>query len=45
MEVCFGAWIRSSMVVIDHYNEETVKDVLDRGFCCIYDYPKTKMGE
>ncbi|MGS0526943.1 hypothetical protein ACU8V7_19160 [Zobellia nedashkovskayae] len=37
-------WI-PSQVVIDHNNEETVKDVLDRGFIAAFTiYPKTKMG-
>jgi predicted metal-dependent TIM-barrel fold hydrolase len=32
-------------VVIDHNNEETVKEVLDRGFWAAFTiYPKTKMG-
>jgi predicted metal-dependent TIM-barrel fold hydrolase len=33
------------MVVIDHNNEETVQEVLDRGFWAAFTiYPKTKMG-
>ena len=32
-------------VIIDHNNEETVKDVLDKGFIAAFTiYPKTKMG-
>ena len=32
-------------MVIDHNNEETVKEVLDRGFWAAFTiYPKTKMG-
>jgi uncharacterized protein len=32
-------------VVIDHNNEETVREVLDRGFWAAFTiYPKTKMG-
>jgi len=31
--------------VIDHNNEETVRDVLDRGFFAAFSiYPQTKMG-
>jgi predicted metal-dependent TIM-barrel fold hydrolase len=34
-----------SMVVIDHNNEETVREVLDRGYWAAFTiYPKTKMG-
>lgn len=34
-----------AMVVVDHNNEETVKDVLDRGFWAAFTiYPFTKMG-
>jgi predicted metal-dependent TIM-barrel fold hydrolase len=33
------------MAVIDHNNEETVKEVLDRGFWAGFTiYPHTKMG-
>lgn len=32
-------------VIIDHNNEETCKEVLDRGYWCAFTiYPKTKMG-
>ncbi|WP_224483208.1 TatD family hydrolase [Robertkochia aurantiaca] len=45
MEVCLEHGLDPSMVVIDHNNEETVKDVLDRGFHAAFTiYPKTKMG-
>ncbi len=45
MEVCLEHGLDPSMVVIDHNNEETVKDVLDRGFIAAFTiYPKTKMG-
>ncbi len=45
MEVILEHGIDPSMVVIDHNNEETVKDVLDRGFWAGFTiYPKTKMG-
>ena len=36
---------RSGAVVIDHNNEETVQEVLDRGFWAAFTiYPNTKMG-
>ncbi len=45
MEVCLEHGLDPSKVVIDHNNEETVKDVLDRGFIAAFTiYPKTKMG-
>lgn len=45
MEVCLEHGLDPSMVVIDHNNEETVRDVLDRGFNAAFTiYPKTKMG-
>ncbi|MFD2101516.1 TatD family hydrolase [Flagellimonas iocasae] len=45
MEVCLEHGLDPGMVVIDHNNEETVKDVLDRGFVAAFTiYPKTKMG-
>jgi predicted metal-dependent TIM-barrel fold hydrolase len=45
MEVCLEHGIDPSMVVIDHNNEETVQDVLDRGFWAAFSiYPSTKMG-
>ena len=31
--------------MIDHNNEETIRDVLDRGYWCAFSiYPQTKMG-
>lgn len=37
--------LKSSTVIIDHNNEETVKEVLDRGFWAAFTiYPYTKMG-
>lgn len=37
--------VSPSMVVIDHNNEETVQEVLDRGYWAAFTiYPKTKMG-
>jgi predicted metal-dependent TIM-barrel fold hydrolase len=45
MEICLEHMIDPSWVVIDHNNEETVKDVLDRGFWAAFTiYPHTKMG-
>ncbi len=45
MEVCIEHGISPSMVIVDHNNEETVKDVLDRGFWAAFTiYPSTKMG-
>jgi predicted metal-dependent TIM-barrel fold hydrolase len=45
MEVCLEHKIDPSWVVIDHNNEETVKDVLDQGFWAAFTiYPNTKMG-
>ncbi len=45
MDVCMEHGIPPSKVVIDHNNEETCKEVLDRGFWAAFTiYPKTKMG-
>lgn len=45
MEVCLEHGIDPAKVIVDHNNEETVKDVLDRGFWAAFTiYPKTKMG-
>ncbi len=45
MEVCLEHGLDPSNVVIDHNNEETVQEVLDRGFIAAFTiYPKTKMG-
>lgn len=45
MEVCVEHGLDPSNVVIDHNNEETVQEVLDRGFIAAFTiYPKTKMG-
>lgn len=45
MDVCEEHGLDPSMVVIDHNNEETVKEVLDRGFWAAFTiYPNTKMG-
>lgn len=45
MEVCVEHGLDPSNVIIDHNNEETVQEVLDRGFIAAFTiYPKTKMG-
>lgn len=45
MDVLEEHQIDPSKVVIDHNNEETVKEVLDRGFWAAFTiYPRTKMG-
>ena len=45
MDLCDEHGLDPSMVVIDHNNEETVKETLDRGFWAAFTiYPKTKMG-
>lgn len=45
MEVCLEHGLDPSTVIIDHNNEETVQEVLDRGFIAAFTiYPKTKMG-
>jgi predicted metal-dependent TIM-barrel fold hydrolase len=45
MEVAMEMGVAPNSVVIDHNNEETVKDVLDRGFWAAFTiYPNTKMG-
>ena len=45
MSVCLEHGLDPAMVVVDHNNEETVKEVLDRGFWAAFTvYPHTKMG-
>ena len=45
MDRCIEHGLDPSRVIIDHNNEETVKEVLDRGFWAAFTlYPKTKMG-
>ncbi len=45
MDVIEEHGIPPHLVVIDHNNEETVREVLDRGFWAAFTiYPKTKMG-
>ena len=46
MDVIEEMGVQPHMVVIDHNNEETVKEVLDRGYWAAFTiYPKTKMGK
>ena len=45
MDVCLEHGLDPGNVIIDHNNEETVQEVLDRGFIAAFTiYPKTKMG-
>ncbi len=45
MDVCEEHGLDPSMVVVDHNNEETVEEVLDRGYWAAFSiYPSTKMG-
>jgi uncharacterized protein len=45
MDVCVEHGLDPASVIIDHNNEETVQDVLDRGFWAAFTiYPNTKMG-
>ncbi|MDB9528023.1 TatD family hydrolase [Oscillatoria sp. CS-180] len=45
MDICLEHGLDPLQVVIDHANEETVAEVLDRGFWCAFSiYPNTKMG-
>lgn len=45
MDVCVEHGLDPGHVVIDHNNEETVHETLDRGFWAAFTiYPKTKMG-
>ncbi len=45
MDVIEDVGISPSRVIIDHNNEETVKEVLDRGYWTAFSiYPSTKMG-
>ena len=44
MDVLEDVGVSPSKVVIDHNNEETVKEVLDRGYWCAFTiYPHTKL--
>lgn len=45
MDVAIEMGLPPSKVIIDHNNEETVREVLDRGFWAAFTiYPNTKMG-
>ena len=45
MDVCVEHGLAPSKVVVDHTNEETVAETLDRGFWAAFSiYPTTKMG-
>jgi hypothetical protein len=45
MDVCEEHGMDPSMVIVDHNNEETVQETLDRGFWAAFSiYPSTKMG-
>ena len=45
MDRCIEHGLEPSRVIIDHNNEETVQEVLDRGFWAAFTlYPQTKMG-
>jgi len=45
MDVCAEHGLDPAMVVIDHNNEETVEETLERGFWAGFSiYPSTKMG-
>jgi predicted metal-dependent TIM-barrel fold hydrolase len=46
MDICREHGIAPSQVVIDHNNEETVAEVLERGYWAAFSiYPSTKMGD
>lgn len=45
MDIAVEHGLNPAMVIVDHNNEETVKEVLDRGFWAAFTiYPFTKMG-
>ncbi|MDB5287468.1 MAG: hydrolase TatD [Mucilaginibacter sp.] len=45
MDIAIEHGLNPNMVIVDHNNEETVKEVLDRGFWTAFTiYPFTKMG-
>lgn len=45
MDVCLEHGLDPARVIVDHNNEETAKEVLDRGFWAGFTiYPNTKMG-
>ena len=46
MDVCREHGLPPSQVIVDHNNEETMADVLDRGYWAAFSiYPSTKMGD
>jgi uncharacterized protein len=46
MDLCRECGLDPARVIIDHNNEQTVKEVLDRGYWAAFTlYPKTKMGK
>jgi len=45
LTVCLEHGLDPSKVIVDHVNEETVKETLERGFWAAFSiYPQTKMG-
>jgi uncharacterized protein len=45
MDVCVEHGLAPDRVIVDHNNEETAQEVLDRGFWAAFTiYPRTKMG-
>ena len=45
MDVCEEHGVDPKKIVVDHNNEETVREVLDRGYWAAFSiYPSTKMG-
>ncbi|NER97128.1 MAG: hydrolase TatD [Symploca sp. SIO1B1] len=45
LTVCLEHGLEPSKVIVDHVNEETVKETLERGFWAAFSiYPQTKMG-
>jgi len=45
MDLCEDHGVDPSMVIVDHNNEETVEEVLERGYWAAFTiYPHTKMG-
>ncbi|MDP7604573.1 MAG: TatD family hydrolase [Alphaproteobacteria bacterium] len=45
MDVCLEHGLAPESVIVDHNNEETVRETLERGFWAAFTiYPKTKMG-
>lgn len=45
MDLCLEHGLPPHKVVVDHNNEETIREVLDRGFWAAFTlYPQTKMG-